>query len=87
MAEVAWDRDRGVCVGCGLKARFWHHVLSQQKWPELADEPLNVVAVCRRCHERHHTGVLRLSRSSVRVVEQLELTEPQKRFLERSYSG
>lgn len=53
------------CIGprCSSRAVHEHHVVYRQHWlrdgGEL-DDPRNLVPMCFRCHERHHSGIARL---------------------------
>jgi hypothetical protein len=37
-----------------------HHVLPQEKWPEYAENPFNLVMVCRRHHATHENAHRRI---------------------------
>lgn len=41
-------RIDGVCTG---RAHDRHHIGKRSVWPELVTDPLNVIAICRPCHE------------------------------------
>lgn len=74
------------CIcGCGLPAQEWHHIFDQNAYPELADEPDNVVPVGFRCHAEHTNAKRRLPRSVCRYAEGLALTPQMERYLEREY--
>jgi 5-methylcytosine-specific restriction endonuclease McrA len=65
-----------------------HHVLYTQRFPELADDPDNVVALCRQCHADHHAASHRLPRKIARHAALLAEGSPQRlSFIERTYTG
>ncbi len=72
-------------MACGALATDNHHVLYTQRWPELGDEPDNLIALCRSCHANHHSGMRRLSRSLCRYAEKLADDGPKQAFLKRTY--
>ena len=41
-----------VCVWCGRLAEMVDHVVPRRRRPDLAYDPLNLRACCRRCHAR-----------------------------------
>ena len=86
-AVAAIDRDGGWCVSCGNKEAYaqLHHLLPRQKFPDLIDEPANLIVVCSDCHERHENASRRFSRALCRPVEGLHLTPPMKRYLDSIY--
>src|ERR1039458_7940195 len=70
---VAFDRSGGWCVcGCGRRAQQGHHVFDKNRYPELVDEPDNIVAVARACHERHTSAMERLPRFAIASAERSE---------------
>lgn len=85
-AEVAFNRSGGRCAcGCSRPATEWHHVFDQARFPELVDEPDNVVAVATACHKAHTDAFRRLPRYAVRRAERLATTEMRKAYLETHY--
>lgn len=40
------------CLGCGARAVDIHHLEPRSKRPDLLNEPSNLVALCRVCHQR-----------------------------------
>jgi 5-methylcytosine-specific restriction endonuclease McrA len=56
----AFRRSRGRCIVCGARAVHGHHVLPVEKWPELTARAENIVALCHRCHVRHHSAMNRI---------------------------
>ena len=59
VAEVR-RRSYGKCVACGKQGRDPHHVLPQQRWPELRLVADLIVWVCRRCHDNHEAASHRI---------------------------
>lgn len=86
-AAVAHSREPAhtCCCGCGRRATEWHHVFEQQHYPELADEPDNVVKVNPLCHARHTNRFRRLPRRAIRRAERLATTEKMKSYLDHKY--
>src|SRR5437016_4640195 len=83
---IAYERTNGICAaGCGRNGSSWHHILPKQRWPELIDEPDNVILVCLLCHSRHEGAFKRLPRSAIRCVNRLVLDEPMRAYIERTY--
>lgn len=37
-----------ICTG---RAQDKHHIGKRSVWPELVTDPLNVIAICRACHD------------------------------------
>lgn len=64
-----------------------HHIFPKQKnkWPELKDEPSNIITVCRDCHERHENASKRLPRSVCKYAESLPMTPAMESYLDRTY--
>jgi 5-methylcytosine-specific restriction endonuclease McrA len=56
----AFRRSGGRCIVCGARAAHGHHVLPVEKWPELTARAENIVALCHRCHVRHHSAMNRI---------------------------
>lgn len=89
-AQVFW-RQQGKCVcGCGRRiAPFpigYHHILPRQRWPELTNEPDDIVGVAADCHANHETGTTRLPRSACALAERLAICEPRRAsYLNRTY--
>lgn len=90
--HIAWHRTGGLCANaCGRRAIDPHHVFPQSKWPDLADEPNNVVALCRHCHAAHHSGnpderlPRRVARHAMLLVGPDREGERRKAYLERYY--
>lgn len=85
---IAFARTEGYCAcGCGKVATDPHHIFPKQRWPELVDEPDNVVAVYRPCHAAHENAHHRFSRSVCATAERLAVTEPMKAYLNRTYAA
>jgi hypothetical protein len=84
-AQAAYKRYGGNCAGCGKRATEWHHVLSQQKFPEFIDEIDNVLPLCRSCHWAHTSAIRRLPRRSIGSAEGLPLTPAMHNYLDRTY--
>ena len=48
----------GPCLSCGeVKATNRHHIYAQSQKPFLDQEPLNILAVCRSCHDKAHENM------------------------------
>ena len=86
-AQIAYWRSGGYCAApkCGKQAVDNHHIFYTQAFPELADEPDNVIALCRRCHADHHAASHRLPRSVCKVAERLASTPRMEDWLDRRY--
>lgn len=80
-----WGKDPRCVCGCGRLAFEWHHVLSQQRFPEYADEAANIVPVAPHCHERHTTAFKRLPRAACGTAERLPLTPRMETYLDKTY--
>lgn len=69
-----------------------HHVFSEQKFPELVAEPLNLIGLCVECHGgHHHPGVndTRMPRAAL-MAETLALAlddGPRLNYLDRAYAA
>lgn len=84
----AWRALAGACVcGCGRRATEWHHIFGQQQFPELADEPDNVVPVAATCHTAHTSARRRFSRRVCIRAERLATTAKRRAYLDRYYEG
>jgi 5-methylcytosine-specific restriction endonuclease McrA len=56
---VVLDRDKHVCRACGSKHGLdVHHVVMRSLGG--SDEPENLIALCRECHQSVHGHVLKL---------------------------
>jgi hypothetical protein len=84
-AEVAYERSEGDCVNCLDPATSYHHIFYQTRWPELVDDPDNVIALCDWCHANHHAASHRLPRSVCGLAEALATTEAMEDWLDRIY--
>jgi hypothetical protein len=83
---IAKERTGGLCAcGCGGYGWSPHHVFPRQRWPELIDEPDNVIYLDPGCHANHESGSRRVPRSAIRCSEHLARTEPMKRYLDSVY--
>ena len=85
--ELEFGGDICICeCGCGEMARQFHHLASQQKFPEWADHPDNVVVVATRCHERHTNAFERYPR---RLCHRMEAHADAKMdaYFSRIYTG
>lgn len=45
------------CAICGARANDPAHLLPRSLWPEYVDNPDNIVALCRSCHQQHDDNV------------------------------
>lgn len=78
----------GLCeCGCGERASEWHHIFTQKRWPELIDVAANIVAVAKRCHERHTKAAQRFPRSLCRRAEGLVSSPAMESYLDRFYGS
>ncbi len=86
-AEQAWWRSGGRCEApkCGRVAEEWHHIFSQQKYPELADNTRNIVSLCKKHHSGHHSAMHRLPRSVCHRAEILARDSSMLLYLDRFY--
>ena len=58
---AAARRSKGHCAcGCDSDPNSWHHIFPRSKWPELIDEPDNVVFIAALCHMRHEAASRRM---------------------------
>jgi hypothetical protein len=74
------------CIcGCGARSQEWHHVFDQNRYPELADDPDNIVPVAARCHADHTSAKRRLPRFACRYAERLAVTPQMENHLARHY--
>ena len=83
------------CVRCGSRAVHQHHVTYAQAVRRTGgdlDDPANLLPVCFRCHERHHTrtepfelGLL--PDSAVEYAKELMGAGAAYVYLRRRYSG
>ena len=85
-AEVAYWRSGGYCVACGGLATDHHHVFYTQRYPDLADDPDNLISLCRGCHANHHSGMRRIPRRLCRHAERLA-DEQMLGWLDRRYGN
>src|SRR5262249_29691224 len=84
--EIAWWRTGGRCAcGCGELAQQPHHIFAVQRWPHLANEPDNVVAVAWHCHANHEARHKLFTRKVARHAERLATTEAMHAYLEKFY--
>lgn len=48
----------GPCLSCGkVKSTSRHHIYAQSHKPFLDTEELNILPVCRKCHEKAHENM------------------------------
>jgi hypothetical protein len=90
-----WERHKGQCCACGRRVTDWppgiayHHIFPKDAvhWPELVDDPMNVVLVCAECHSRHETAVVRLPiRVTDLALEWCARDEAMVAYLTRTYA-
>jgi hypothetical protein len=95
---AALARDGHVCrCGCGRRATQVHHIFKRERWPLLADEIENLIAVAPLCHMRHEVAFQRLASGVIQVQAERVLAKvrrdgdgylPSMRsYLMRSYSA
>ena len=53
------DNDKSKCELCGISCKTTkHHLIPQlkckNKYKEIKDDPLNIIWVCRSCHDQIH---------------------------------
>lgn len=75
VVEAARVRSRSRCVVCGTKEQStdWphhpHHVFPVNgplhSWPELWDEPANIILLCPGCHDNHERAHKRVPRAKL----------------------
>jgi hypothetical protein len=88
--QEVFDRTGGSCAcGCRRQISPWpigyHHILPKERWPELVNEPRNIVGVYRDCHANHESGFTRLPMQAVKTVCWLALDGAQRNYLVRTY--
>jgi predicted HNH restriction endonuclease len=59
--EKMWGSTKGHCMMCGKEiGKFCHsqvhHILPYSRFPHLATNEINIVLLCRTCHEAIHTN-------------------------------
>lgn len=86
-AAIALSRSDGFCAcGCGRRATEWHHVFTQQRYPELVDNPDNIVMVASPCHAAHTIAAKRFPRRVCKHAEtHLMMTPQMEAYLDRYY--
>jgi hypothetical protein len=91
---IAYHRSGGVCAcRCGRRVErdnpaIYHHVFPKQRWPELIDNPDNVVCVAVDCHANHEVASRRLPRRVTRRAALLAEGNPSMlAYLDRVYGG
>lgn len=92
--RIALHRTGGRCAcGCGRPVEpsnpaTYHHVFPKQRWPELIDDPDNVVAVAVDCHANHEAASHRFPRRLTRHAALLaEGDTAMQDYLARTYRG
>jgi len=83
-------RTGGHCAcGCGKPASITapHHVFPKSRWPELLNEPDNLIAANADCHARHETAFKRFPRYAIRRAERLASTPAMKAYLDSHYDA
>ena len=80
------------CFLCGRRAVHLHHCVYEQHCRAHATDDRNLVPVCKRCHERHHTRThvfaLGLLPDSVyEFAAEVLGTGPAYEYLGRYYQG
>jgi len=80
--ELVWERDRGQCGRCGMKATDWHHRRSRRVRDEHTHCACVGVALCRTCHDRVHAGPTVATETGfiVSMHEQRPWTVPFRKF-------
>lgn len=76
--------------GCGRRAdprnpACWHHVLAKHLFPELFDEPDNLVLLAVDCHSSHETAARRVPRRVIVRAERLATNPQRESYLDRTY--
>ena len=85
---MVYLRTGGYCAcGCGKRAALEapHHVFAKQRWPELINEPDNLIAAAPDCHARHETAHRRFPQYAVRRARRLATTDAMRAYLARTY--
>jgi len=49
------ERDGPHCAVCGLLGDHAHHILTKARYPELRDDPYNLIFLCHICHADAHS--------------------------------
>ena len=47
-------REQPYCYICGKPANHAHHIAQRSVYPELIDDPLNLIPLCADCHQKIH---------------------------------
>jgi 5-methylcytosine-specific restriction endonuclease McrA len=81
-------RTGGRCAACMAQpVHQLHHVLPQQRFPELALEPLNMVGLCVDCHAAHeYAPGRRLALHVVACARPLLTDGPRRAYFNRIYN-
>ena len=71
------EQDIILCEACGGVAVDIHHI--NGRIGEDADDIRNLMALCRRCHEKAH--LMKLDKSDLQLIHNYFLTGQRKQFL------
>lgn len=76
--------------GCGWRVEprnpaCWHHVFAKHLFPELFDEPDNLVLLAVDCHSSHETAARRVPRRMIVRAERLATNPQRESYLDRTY--
>jgi 5-methylcytosine-specific restriction endonuclease McrA len=71
------EQDVIPCEACGGVAVDIHHI--NGRIGEDADDIRNLMALCRRCHEKAH--LMKLDKSDLQLIHNYFLTGQRKQFL------
>lgn len=71
------DLEGVSCFCCGKPATGRHHVYEQSKWPELAEERLNLIPICEHHHRQAHKSVKKF-RAMLRKLTPVRMVELDK---------
>ncbi len=91
VAREVYKRQKGLCIcGCGKPIAEGpiglHHVLPKARFPELAQDPRNIVGVTAKCHANHESAYRRLKRYALAPIVASLLTTAQRRsYFRRTY--
>lgn len=59
------------CVICGRRASDAAHLVPKSVWPEHYTNPLNIVCLCRECHNKYD-GDLSFRKLQVKLIRQVQ---------------
>ena len=60
-----------VCIICGRHGTDAAHLLPKSVWPEHYTEPLNIVCLCRECHNKYDND-LQFRKKQTKLIHQVQ---------------